>query len=153
MITDLNQSICRKLIAFASIIFVLALFSNVHSQPKDTANTDFLKERAKLIQENAARYKVSATEIQTEYAGYKAQAQKCKGAMDEANDGLKMANEAVQDCETADKLAQKIIAAKKNTDMLKMLKEAQKKMDNCQYLIQQANDRRKEVLFELKGCK
>ena len=153
MIKNLNPSIFRNFFSLTIIVCALTFFSNVFAQTKDTANTDFLKERAKLIQENAAKYKISATEIQTEYAGYKSQAQKCKGAMDEANDGFKMANDAVKDCETADNLAQKIIAAKQNTDMLKMLKEAQKRMDNCQYLIQQAKDRRKEVQFELKGCK
>jgi hypothetical protein len=150
---NLNQTICRKLLSLVSVAFILILSSNAIAQPKDTSNMDFLKERAKLIQENAAKYKISATEIQTEYAGYKAQAQKCKGAMDEANDGFKMGNEAVKDCEIADQLAAKVIAAKKDTDMLKMLKEAQKRMNNCQYLIQQAKDRRKEFQFELKGCK
>lgn len=150
---NLNKSIYRKLLALITVFCILILSSSVFAQPKDTSNMDFLKERAKLIQENAAKNKVSATEIQTEYAGYKAQAQKCKGAIDEINDGLKMANDAVKDCETADKLAQKIIAAKKDTDMLRMLKEAQKRMENCQYLILQAKDRRKEVQFELKGCK
>jgi hypothetical protein len=153
MTTNLNQSAYMKLIFMTILFSALTLLSNAFAQPKDTANTDFLKERAKLIQENAAKYKISAAEIQAEYAGYKAQAQKCKGAMDEANDGYKMTTEAVKDCETADNLAKKIIAAKKDTDMLKMLKEAQKRMENCQYLIQQAKDRRKEVQFELKGCK
>jgi hypothetical protein len=123
-------------------------------QPQDTANAEFLKESAKQIQETAGLYKTSAIELRTEYAGYKLQAKKCKGgAIDEANDGFKMSDEAVKDCEEAEKIAKKIIAAKKvDLGMYKLIKLAQRKMENSQYLMHQAKDRRKEVLFELKGC-
>ncbi|MFL5730981.1 MAG: hypothetical protein ACJ75J_15945 [Cytophagaceae bacterium] len=124
-------------------------------QAPDTANAEYLKERAKQIQETAGKYKASANELLTEYAGYKAQAKSCKGgAIDEANDGYKMSDEAVKDCEGAEKIAQKIISAKKvDSGMYKLIKDAQRKMENSQYLMQQAKDRRKEVLFELRGCK
>jgi len=123
-------------------------------QPQDTVNAEFLKESAKQIQETAGLYKTSAIELRTEYAGYKLQAKKCKGgAIDEANDGFKMSDEAVKDCEEAEKIAKKIIAAKKvDLGMYKLIKLAQRRMENSQYLMHQAKDRRKEVLFELKGC-
>jgi len=41
---------------------------------------------------------------------------------------------------------------KVNNRMHKLIKLAQRRMENSQYLMHQAKDRRKEVLFELRGC-
>jgi hypothetical protein len=151
------SSIVSK-ISFYAMCTLLIISWSAHGQskgqPKDTANAAYLKERAQLIQEMAGKHKVSANELKVEYAGYKAQAKSCKGgAIDEANDGYKMSEEAIKDCEEAEKIAKKIISAKKvDVGMYKLIKLAQRRMENSQYLMEQTKDRRKEVLFELKGC-
>jgi hypothetical protein len=136
----------------------VCLFSNAESIRsfglKDSIDVDALKKKMTDIQSKSAELKPKAGELVNLFQGYKVKAKlrKCNKASKEAEDGLDMAQKASKDCEAIDKLAEKLLKAKKPEEVKKLTTEADHKIKNAKFFIQQAEDRKKEAEFELRGC-
>lgn len=143
-----------KLISVFALLFVFLVGSANAATPTDSIDAAALKSKATELQSKATELKPKATELKNLFEGYKAKAhgKDCNKAEKEASDGLDMAEEAVKDCESVEKLAAKVLKAKKPTELPKLVAQMEKKVSNAKYYIHQAEDRKKETEFELRGC-
>jgi hypothetical protein len=147
----------RFSLLFTLLIFISSVYAGIDplSIKGDSINVEALRSKATELQSKANELKPKATELKNLFEGYKAKA-KGKGkkgteALNEAQDGLSMSDKAVKDLEEVEKLVAKVTKAKKPEDVKKYVDQIEKKVKNAKYFINQADDRKKETEFEMKG--
>jgi hypothetical protein len=146
----------NRLVALFLFYFgiLLSSYAGISASYKDSIDIESLKRKMVEIQSVSNELKPKAQELINLFEGYKVKAKtrKCSDALKEALDGLDMAQKASKDCDDVNRIAAKVIKAKKPEDVKKLTLEADRKVKNAKYFILQADDRKKETEFEMKGC-
>jgi hypothetical protein len=137
-------------------IFVLLIFFSTAAiagnPPSDTANSDYLKGQARLKRENMQSLLKKSEELLALYEGYKEKAKSCAGAKPQWQKATKLSKRANKKSKKGLKLADKAEKAKKMKKAKKFLSEIDALQSSAREDCVVAEERKKEIEFEIKGC-